>query len=380
MTETDVDMARVRALAATFRDSAVRHDRDGSFPHDHFAALRDAGLLGLVVPARLGGGNGGLRQAAAIVREIARACPATALVLAMQYLFHNGINSNPRWPAAVAEKVGRDAVERGGLINALRVEPELGTPARGGMPATIARPTPEGWAISGRKIYCTGIPGLSWMQVWARTDEPEPRLGSFLVPTGIAGVRVIETWDHLGLRASGSHDVEFHDAVIPREHAVDVRPPSEWRGREATVAQWNVALVCAVYTGVAESARDWLAGFLRARVPTGLGAPLSTLPRMQEAMGRIEARLLVNDRLLGVLADQAAAGVPAVLSEVDLFKVVMADNAIDAVQDAVALCGNHALARANALERHLRDVLCARIHTPQSDSAHIAAGRARLGV
>ena len=69
MTETTVDMAQVRALAETFRDSAIRHDRDGSFPHDHFARLRDAGLLGLVVPARLGGGAGGLRQAAGIVEQ-----------------------------------------------------------------------------------------------------------------------------------------------------------------------------------------------------------------------------------------------------------------------------------------------------------------------
>ena len=51
-----------------------------------------------------------------------------------------------------------------------------------------------------------------------------------------------------------------------------------------------------------------------------------------------------------------------------------------AVQEAVALCGNHALSRANPLERHLRDVLCARIHTPQPDAAHVAAGRAALGL
>ena len=49
-----------------------------------------------------------------------------------------------------------------------------------------------------------------------------------------------------------------------------------------------------------------------------------------------------------------------------------------AVEQAVALCGNHALSRSNPLERHLRDVLCARIHTPQADSALTAAGRAAL--
>ncbi len=40
------------------------------------------------------------------------------------------------------------------------------------------------------------------------------------------------------------------------------------------------------------------------------------------------------------------------------------------------LAGNHGLSRANTLERHLRDVLCARVHTPQPDAAFVAAGRA----
>jgi alkylation response protein AidB-like acyl-CoA dehydrogenase len=64
--------------------------------------------------------------------------------------------------------------------------------------------------------------------------------------------------------------------------------------------------------------------------------------------------------------------------ECGLIKTVTAENAIAAVQDAVALCGNHALSRSNPLERHLRDVLCARVHTPQPDSAHLATDRAAL--
>ena len=66
-------------------------------------------------------------------------------------------------------------------------------------------------------------------------------------------------------------------------------------------------------------------------------------------------------------------------AEAGLIKTVAAENAIAVVQEAVALCGNHALARSNPLERHLRDVLCARIHTPQPDSAYGVAGRRALG-
>ncbi len=43
-------------------------------------------------------------------------------------------------------------------------------------------------------------------------------------------------------------------------------------------------------------------------------------------------------------------------------KLTATENAVAAVQRAAELCGNAALSRANPLERHLRDVLCARIH------------------
>jgi alkylation response protein AidB-like acyl-CoA dehydrogenase len=78
--------------------------------------------------------------------------------------------------------VAEDAVRNGALINALRVEPDLGTPARGGLPATTAVRTADGWRISGRKIYSTGSHGLSWFSVWARSDDPDPLVGAWLVP------------------------------------------------------------------------------------------------------------------------------------------------------------------------------------------------------
>ena len=43
------------------------------------------------------------------------------------------------------------------------------------------------------------------------------------------------------------------------------------------------------------------------------------------------------------------------------------------------LTGNPGLSRANPLERHYRDVLCSRIHSPQADTILVAAGRVALG-
>ncbi|MGP4883157.1 acyl-CoA dehydrogenase, partial [Klebsiella pneumoniae] len=79
--------------------------------------------------------------------------PATALIVCMQYLHHLRLAENDAWHAPLRQQVFHDAVEHGGLINSLRVEPELGSPARGGLPDTVATRRAEGWDISGHKIY-----------------------------------------------------------------------------------------------------------------------------------------------------------------------------------------------------------------------------------
>jgi alkylation response protein AidB-like acyl-CoA dehydrogenase len=365
------------ALAAVFATRAAEHDRLASFPHENFELLADAGMLSLTGSPADGGGGAGLSRVVALVGTVAEGCPSTALVLAMQLIHVHLSSRNPNWPASLRSLVGRSAGE-GALINALRVEPALGTPARGGMPETIARRIPEGWSLSGRKIYSTGAPGLHWMLVYARTDEAEPRMGFFLVPAQSAGVTIEETWDQLGLRASGSHDVVFDGVIVPEANAVDVRAPAAWRPDPVQVA-WNTLTIAALYTGVATAARDWLVKFLRERIPANLGAPLASLPRMQEAVGGIEALLLTNRRLIAdAAAEHDRTGGPGA-NACNLIKTVAAENAIRAVEEALKLTGNHGLSRSNPLERHLRDVLCARIHTPQADAALLAAGKSALG-
>ena len=356
---------------------AAEVDRSGRFPDESLDILQRERLLAITARREDGGEDAGLARVSELVRDVGRGCASTGLILGM-HLIHLRHAARSDWPEHLKAHIGRGAGRFGSLINALRVEPALGTPARGGLPETTARRTAEGWAISGRKIYSTGAPGLTWLLVFARTDEDEPRMGMFLVPARTEGVRIEATWDQLGLRGSCSHDVVFGEVRVPDDHAVDLRAPAAWKRRDADAAAWSSTVIAALYTGVAEAARDWIIDFLRHRTPANLGAPLATLPRMQEAVGRIEALLTVNRRLIASQAAEADAGRPPSIEESGLMKTVAAENAIEAVQTAVGLAGNHALSRSHPLERHLRDVLCARIHTPQPDSAFTAAGRLAL--
>jgi alkylation response protein AidB-like acyl-CoA dehydrogenase len=366
-------------LAAEFAKTAASLDVSAEFPHDNIRQLHQVGLSALTAPAELGGRGAGLAETAEIIRLLAKGDPSTALIMIMQYI---NLATLPfgRWPAHLLEKVVGDAVRDGALINALRAEPELGTPVRGGLPATTATRTGDGWSLSGRKIYSTGIEGLSWAVVWARTNEADPRVGTFLVPADAPGLRIEKTWNPMGMRATGSHDVVLDNVQLPFDHAADIRLPSDWDARGEGQTAWSAILPGALYTGVAQAARDWLITFLKQRVPTNLGQPLATLPRIQQAVGEIEELITVNRRLIGSAARDIDEGRSVPPSDAGLIKLTTTENAISVVEKALKLSGNHGISRNNPLERHHRDVMCGRIHSPQEDTVRSSAGRIALGL
>ncbi|WP_376767740.1 acyl-CoA dehydrogenase family protein [Klebsiella huaxiensis] len=355
-------------------EQAASLDASGEFPHHNIERLRQRCFLSLAVPRQYGGAGADLARLQQAIAAIAWGEPATALIVCMQYLHHLRLAENENWAEPLRQQVFQDAVERGGLINSLRVEPELGSPARGGLPKTVASRSAEGWRISGHKIYTTGIEGLSWLALWGRSDDSTPLVGTWLVPRDSDGITVVKSWDHAGMRATGSHEVILKNVQVSAENAVDVwpvdAPPAPDAEQFRLFANRHTALLTAIYDSAARAARDWLVAWLSARIPGNLGHPLSSLPRVQEKVGQIDGLLLVNRNLLEKAAELGFSAI-----EANLAKVTITDNAIQAVNLALELTGNHGLSRQNPLERHYRNVLCGRVHTPQNDSAWLAAGK-----
>jgi len=375
-----VEQAVLDRITARLAATAEGFDRSAEFPKVNFDILAEEGLVGLTVSPRLGGRGAGLAESLRVLGAVARGEPSTALILFMTYGYHFQPTRVQSWPPHIYELLARQAVAGGGLIGGLRVEPELGTPVRGGLPKTVARRTADGWALSGNKIYSTGSTGLAWFSVWAKTDEPEPRVGNFLVASDSPGITILPAWDHLVIRATVRHEGDFEETPTPLDHAVDVRLPADWAPKPGDpMGLWNALAISTIYDGVAWSARDWLVTYLKERVPGNLGAALSTLPRVQEKVGEIEALLQVNRTLIETAAARADAGEPPSAVEANNIKFVATGNAIRAVEIGLELTGNPGLSRSNPLERHYRDVLCSRIHSPQNDTILVASGRAAFG-
>ncbi|MGW4094032.1 acyl-CoA dehydrogenase family protein [Nocardia sp. NPDC004750] len=378
-TPTGLDEHALTGVLATIAGRAEEHDRAGTFPFAAFEALHAIGAPALTVPVAYGGRGAGIAEAVELIERVGAADPSVGLILQWNFTNHLGmLHPDSPWPGELKELVLRSAAADGALINGLAVERELGSLARGGVPATTATRLPSGdWRIDGEKAYATGISGLTWFTVTTSTAEPQPRIATFLLDRSVTGWRVERTWNHLGLRASDTQSVIFDGAVVPHARLVDLRDPSAGTAKVRRAGRQALPLLLAAnYNGVAIAARDWLVRYLHTRVPTALGASLATVPRFHDRVGEIEAWIQTSRALLrhavASLACDPAGALPA------LAKHLATTTAIRVTESALDLTGNPGLDRRNPLERHHRDALVGRIHFPQSDFVLAELGRTAL--
>lgn len=375
----------VAGFRAVFAERAEEYDRTAGFPFENVADLISAGYQTLTVPESLGGQGANLLEVALVQNELAKADGSTALCL-NQHLSTLAIAGETRsWPAAMYDEVCREAATAGALINSAASEPELGSPASGGRPATLARRVEGGWLINGRKTFVTGAPGLTFLIVLATLEDgaDPPMVANFLVRNGSPGVRIEEAWDTMGMRATASHDVVLDDVFVADGSLMNQRALSgaaETRGGAAGV--WGPVLICAVYLGVAEAARDFAVEFATSRTPTALGRPISELLAVQLRAADMEIALTTGKALM---LDAAAEYVdlPERRAELPLkvaaVKTAAIESAIRTVEIAMRITGGVSNYRRYPLERYYRDVRAGLAHPPLEDRAREQIGRAVLG-
>lgn len=374
----DTSGAALAKLTAVLAATAERYDRTAEFPWEPISAVHDAGILTLGVAPEYGGRELPTAELARVVQALGQGDPSVALICVMTIFQHLQQARLRKWPDDLYRKVISDSLGRPVLLNAVRSEPELGTPTRGGVPATKVTRTEGGWLLNGRKSYATGAEGLDYHMVWAATEDDEPLLAHAIVPGDSPGIEVVRTWDHLGLRASSTHDVVYTNVEVPAENFRGL-PAAEAAAEAAGFGTAGIAVI-ALYVGVARAAQEFFVTFANKRVPSALGRPIAATERIQTVAGEIEAQLVQAEEVLYGLATRMDAGDEDAVRRAGVAKLLITRSIISAAQSAVAVLGNPALTRNNPLERHYLDIHCCRIHPPQDDIALILAGRRTLGV
>jgi alkylation response protein AidB-like acyl-CoA dehydrogenase len=368
---------RVGAIAAEHADA---HDRANTFPHDTFRALREAGYLSLTVPVEFGGPGASPLEVMLAQERLAGGSGAVALAATMHLGAMGGLADSRSWPTALLERIFREVLTEGALINGLASEPELGSPSRGGGFRTNARAVDGGYVVNGRKTWSTLSPALTYGNVLLTVVERDgaEKRGSLLVPMSSPGIRIEETWDNLAMRATGSHDVVFEDVFVPE----DLRLPQATGLPATQVSGWTL-LGSAVYLGIAQAARDFAVQFARDRIPAGLGTPIAELQTVQHRVAQMELLLLQARSVLYGTAElwdkhrelRADLGWRFAAA-----KYTVTNHAIDITDHALRIVGSVGLQRRYPLERYFRDVRAGLGNPPMDDVALTLIGKHALNV
>jgi alkylation response protein AidB-like acyl-CoA dehydrogenase len=377
VTTPDDGLAAARSLRPRLAERATDHDREGVFPVADFADLRAAGLMGLMTPARLGGAGAGFAQYAEVAMTLAEGNGATALIYNMHSSITGALASLPDELAralgvpdsyfAMRDRVLAEAVD--GAFYAVAMS-ERGSGSRlSGVTTTYEPKGGDGYAIRGSKTFCSGAGHADGYLVAARNGE---LVSYFLVPTG-PGVTVEETWDSLGMRATGSQDLHL-DVLAPADSLL-----GGVEGLTLLLAQvmpqWLVASYAAVYVGVAQSAVDHAVRHAQER-------NLSHLPAVRARLGRADAqvaaaRLVVLEAARRVDSDP---GTPETNRWVWRAKLMAGETAMQVAASMLEAAGTSATRKGHPLERIFRDARCGSLQPATSDVCADWLGMSALGL
>ena len=233
------------------------------------------------MPDELGGRGATIRQVAMAQRELARHCASTALASVMHH--HVVLFTAWRYRRGLpgAEATLRRVADEGIVLV-----------STGG--ADLTRPRGEavrvdgGYLVSGRKIFASQSPVGTVMSTMFPYDDPdEGRIVlNMAVPLAAEGVTVLDTWDAMGMRGTGSHDVELVDVFVPEERVLARRPHGRIDPPLQVILSIAILPIAAVYLGVAEAARDHA-------VAAVAGTAKADDPLVQRQVGLMDTRLRV---------------------------------------------------------------------------------------
>lgn len=354
-------LATAQRLAAGFAARAERHDRDASFPFENFAELRREGFLALALPTELGGRGLSIVDFCLLQEALARGDGATALGTNMHwYNLGGGLHL---FTDSFRRRVADAVVREGAIVASSLSEPGASL----GAPLMAARKVAGGYRVTGRKYFCTLAPILRFFLFNARLEGFD-RSGmsgtvTLAAERGSAGMEIIETWDAMGMRASGSHDIEFRDAFIPDECLIGV----EGAGSEGGLAclPWYALGIAAVYTGIAAAAFDFAVDYVTRRTLHGLPASVAHLPGTQFSVAAMRVQLAAARALIHQTAQDLAQGADfgdALLPTVTTPQYFATNAALEVVTQAMQVVGGPSLLRSHPLERWYRDVRAGTLH------------------
>ena len=256
-----VDLAEEHS--ANFAATAAEHDREGTFPIENVTAMKKSGFSAAGVPVEFGGmGVTSVHDCIVALNRLGRGEASTPLAFtmhlsrtlstarALRLAIASGNQARRRRSEEMLKKIGA------GELFITVANSERGADVR--TSKTLATKTDGGWLFNGTKTFATGSPAADVLAVRARyiNESGEERMGATIAPIDRPGVKIMNNWDGLGMRASGSHDVVFTDYFVSDEEFDDTGKYGEFNAPFLALGTNSSMGLSSIFLGIAETAHE----------------------------------------------------------------------------------------------------------------------------
>jgi alkylation response protein AidB-like acyl-CoA dehydrogenase len=384
MTGTSSDtaeyVARVAEIADVVRADAEQAELDRRLGDKTVGALRDTGLLRMLLPARYGGGDLHLAQTFPVVEAMARVngsagwnlqIGATTVALA-----HDLVDDDAR-----DEVLGDERGIVAGTINFMSIK---------------ARRDDGGYVFDGPATFLSGSSHADWLVIggWLYDDgQPQFAGGMPHIVRGLITIDQIEvrdTWKVSGMRATASNDGTLDAMFVPDRFICGGKgtglAPGDPAGRLPLFSRFGGGLSW-VGIGIARGAIDAFAEVAANKSAMGETRPLAERPDVEidvaRARGAIEAgaaflRHTWNAAEAKLLAGEALTAEDQAMLR--LSYVTSAEYAAHATDVIQRIAGTSGLYERDGIERCWRDANAVTKHVTVSARFYERVGRIVLGL
>lgn len=378
-------------LGQRFAARATAHDRDASFPTEDFDDLKEAGLLGIMVPREKGGMGADFLTYTKALEQIGKGHAATALTYNMHNIVMGGVaemdldaipGRHGDRMRNFADWLFNEAVEHKRVFASATTEPGVGA-KYSKLRSTYER-TDDGYILNGVKSFVSMAGFADYYVVAARqleeTDSAVPPLSFFAVPSTADGIRIEEVWDVLGMRATTSNTVYLNDVFVPKELLF---LGSEGMGFYKLLREphWQVGGYNGAYLGICAAIVEFVTDYLSKKTMPGADGTVIDQPILQHQVGELAIKL-AGARALTYEAARLVTEAPGSHEAnvaIHQAKYIVGEVAPELASAAIRMCGGSTISKRMPLERLYRDARCGGLMPAKSDDCVQYVGKAALG-
>ncbi len=388
--QSDQIIELCRELGQGFISRAAKYDKEGSFPVENFQEIKDAGLLGIMIPQKYGGMGADFLTYTRALEQLSKGDASTGLTFNMHNiavgslseLNIDGIGGSRE--KRMSEFIGwiyDQSIKEKKLFASASSEPGIG--AHFSKLKTVYKRVEGGFVINGVKNWVSMAGYADYYVVAAKAEDSKseiPAISFLIVEKENPNARVEFTWDVLGMRATSTNPVYFEDCFVPTK-ALFLGSEGMALYKIAREPHWLVGGYNGVYLGICSATFEFMVEYLKTKKIPGTQTPLAEDSRIQHKVGdlyaQLEATRSVTYRAARLVTERP--GTPEANVAIHHAKYMVSELGPRLTSEAIRICGGSTISKRMPLERYFREARCGGLMPATSDECLFYLGKAAFG-